>query len=94
MFSDFLSQLRRSHQLGERRLGIGALFGPDAVTPVNFFNCSLISDTISEVSMVRCGAGFGAVLEGSQRGRQSGDLFRQIKSRRQSDNADKKKERG
>src|SRR6266446_3274310 len=45
---DFLFQLHRRHHFIERRFWIGALFWPNAVTPVNFFNRSLISDTISE----------------------------------------------
>ena len=35
---DFRFQLRLRHHRIERRLAIGALFRPDAVTPVNFFN--------------------------------------------------------
>src|SRR4029077_5329949 len=45
---DFSLQLRPSHHVIERWLGIRALFWPDAVTPVNFFNRSLISDSTSE----------------------------------------------
>jgi hypothetical protein len=43
---DFLLQLRLRHHRIERWLGIGAIFWPDAVTPINFFNRSLISYTL------------------------------------------------
>jgi hypothetical protein len=40
---DFLFQLRLRHHCIERWLGIGTLFWPDAVTPVNVLDSSLIS---------------------------------------------------
>jgi hypothetical protein len=39
---DFAFDLRLRHHGVERWLGIRSLFGPDAMTPVNFFDCSLI----------------------------------------------------
>jgi hypothetical protein len=43
---DFLFQLGLRHHLIERRLRIKILSRPDAVTPVNFFNTSLIGCTL------------------------------------------------
>jgi hypothetical protein len=40
---DLLFQLRLRHHLIERRLGVRTLLWPDAVTPVNVFDRSLIS---------------------------------------------------
>jgi len=92
---DFLLQLRLRHHRIERWLGIRALFWPDAMKPVNFLNRSLISDTISESQR-------GALLlrspreaaEGSQPRREVRRSVRQIKSRRKSDKAAEKKDRG
>jgi hypothetical protein len=78
----------------ERWLGIRALFWPDAMAPVNFFNGSLISDTISESQHGALLHGLRGRAEKSQLRRQRQRFVRQIKSRRKSDNADEKKERG
>jgi hypothetical protein len=40
---DLFFELRLRHHSIQRWLGIGSLFGPDAMTPVNVFNRSLIS---------------------------------------------------
>jgi hypothetical protein len=45
---DFLFELRlRDHRI-QRWLGIGALFWPDPMTPVNVFNRALVSDPVRE----------------------------------------------
>ena len=91
---NFLFQLRLRHHRIERRLGIRTFFWPDAVTPVNFFNRSLISDTISESQHCGLLRRLGGRGEGSQPRRQVRRSIRQIKSRRKSNKADEKKERG
>jgi hypothetical protein len=45
---DFSLQLRLSHHSIERWLGIGALFWPGPMTPVNFLNGSLVSYAVSK----------------------------------------------
>jgi hypothetical protein len=45
---DLLFKLRSRHHFVERRLGVGALSWPDSVAPVNFFDRSLIGDTIRQ----------------------------------------------
>jgi hypothetical protein len=45
---DFLFELRFRHYRIQRWLGIGAIFWPDPVTPVNFFDRSLICDALGE----------------------------------------------
>jgi hypothetical protein len=45
---DFFLKLRLRHHCIERRLGIRAFFRPDTVTPVNAFNCSLMSHAFCE----------------------------------------------
>jgi hypothetical protein len=44
----FLFQLRLRHDRIERWLGIGSLFRPYPMTPVNFFNSSLVSYALVE----------------------------------------------
>jgi hypothetical protein len=46
IISDFVFQLRLRHHRIERWLAIRAIFWPDPVTPVNFFNRSLICDAL------------------------------------------------
>jgi hypothetical protein len=53
----FLFQLRFRHHRIERWLGIGALFGPDAVTPVNILDGSLIFHTLCKGQSGDCGMG-------------------------------------
>ena len=69
---DFLFHLRLRHHRIERWLGIGSLFGPDAVTPVNFLDRSLISYAFCERE-VRWDAFTGA--SGGEKSQQcSGDI--------------------
>ena len=46
--SHFLFKLGLCHYRIERRLGIGALLWPDAMTPVNVLDCSLIGHALCE----------------------------------------------
>jgi len=45
---DFLFDLRLRHHRIERWLGIGTLFWPDPMSPVNIFNRSLVRDALRE----------------------------------------------
>src|SRR5262245_12583828 len=45
---DLLLDLRPRHHLIQRCLGAGILFWPDAMPPIDFLDCSLISDAICE----------------------------------------------
>jgi hypothetical protein len=45
---DFLFQLRLRYYRIQRRLGIGTILWPNAVTPVNVFYCSLMSYAFCE----------------------------------------------
>jgi hypothetical protein len=45
---DLLFQLRLRHHRIQRWLGIGTLFWPDTMTPVNFFKRSLINYALSK----------------------------------------------
>src|SRR5205807_3155184 len=45
---DLLFELRLRHDGAERRFGLRIFLRPDAMTPIDFFNRSLISDAISE----------------------------------------------
>ena len=49
---NLLFQLRLRHHRIKGWLGIGAIFWPDAVTPINFFDRSLISYTLYNVSVL------------------------------------------
>jgi hypothetical protein len=65
---DFVFQLRLRHHRIERWLGLWILLRPDSVTPINFFNRSLIGHALGECQSGSCRMGNDRLRCGLEQG--------------------------